>query len=57
MVSAVFTNAFCPISLNIGKIDMAETITWLTPWFYIAMAVSAVSLLADILYLAGKKGR
>ncbi len=56
-ISVYFLIKNSGLMMNIGKIDMAETITWLTPWFYIAMAVSAVSLLADILYLAGKKGR
>ena len=43
------------LMMNIGKIDMSETTTWLTTWFYVAMGVSVVSLLADLMLVIGKK--
>ncbi|MBQ7703380.1 MAG: hypothetical protein IJT40_03300 [Firmicutes bacterium] len=40
------------ILMNIGEIDLAETISWATPLLYITIALGVVSNVIDLLYLA-----
>ncbi len=43
------------LMMNIGEIEFVETVTWLTPMFYVSMAVSVVSFIADMIIVLGDR--
>lgn len=43
------------LMMNIGKIELDEVVTWLTPAFYVAMAISVVSFVANLMFVLKSK--
>ena len=43
------------LMMNIGKIELDEVVTWLTPAFYVAMAISVFSFVANLMFVLKSK--